>query len=608
MANTKISDLTASASNLASTDLAPVVQTAGVGPVKMTGLQLAGGLLGSTTFNGATSVGTALSTVAITGTGGQFSCAAATLAVGQNVTISGTLGGTGSITGYSSPTTYTISATNGSTTFTLVNASTGAALTTTAGTPTGLTYVVTSPVVNFTQTWNNSNVTFTGLKFNATDTASASGSLLLDLQVGGVSRLNLNKAGTLSLPMLTIAKSGEINVFTSTTTDVATTHSLFTFSGPAFSSGTINYLIDNIGQFITDYSSLRLGAGGTSRVSISSSGVGIRADNAYSFSSDNNPAGTPDLILRRATTATLQLGAADAAAPVAQTFKVQSGTAGASATTVSISGTSLTIAGTVTGTIAIGHAVTGTGVSAGTLITAGSGTSWTVNNSQTVGPITAYFNSVGADFTIRGSQGSGPSAGGSIIFQVAPAGSAATTAQNAYQTVLQITGAGGLTGQDGATANTLALRNGTSAQTFRVYGTTSGGNASFLSFYADPTGYTSIYNDTTGSGTFGSMFIVANAIRFQTGTSYAGRTARWQINDSGHFIAETDNTYDIGAATTTRPRNVFIAGYEQMTEMTAPAAPAANSVRIYAEDNGSGKTRLMALFATGAAQQIAIEP
>ena len=45
-----------------------------------------------------------------------------------------------------------------------------------------------------------------------------------------------------------------------------------------------------------------------------------------------------------------------------------------------------------------------------------------------------------------------------------------------------------------------------------------------------------------------------------------------------------------------------------MAEMTAPAAPAANSVRIYAEDNGSGKTRLMALFATGAAQQIAIEP
>ena len=81
----------------------------------------------------------ALSTVTITGTAGQFSCAAATLVVGQPVTISGTFGGTGSITGYATPTTYIVSATNGSTTFTLTTTS-GAAIVTTAGTPTGLTY------------------------------------------------------------------------------------------------------------------------------------------------------------------------------------------------------------------------------------------------------------------------------------------------------------------------------------------------------------------------------------------------------------------------------------------------------------------------------------
>ena len=46
----------------------------------------------------------------------------------------------------------------------------------------------------------------------------------------------------------------------------------------------------------------------------------------------------------------------------------------------------------------------------------------------------------------------------------------------------------------------------------------------------------------------------------------------------------------------------------QFSEQTAPAAPAANSVRIYAVDNGSGKTQLMALFSSGAAQQIAIQP
>lgn len=46
----------------------------------------------------------------------------------------------------------------------------------------------------------------------------------------------------------------------------------------------------------------------------------------------------------------------------------------------------------------------------------------------------------------------------------------------------------------------------------------------------------------------------------------------------------------------------------EVEEMTAPSSPAANHARIYAEDNGAGKTRLMALFGSGAAQQIAIEP
>jgi hypothetical protein len=51
--------------------------------------------------------------------------------------------------------------------------------------------------------------------------------------------------------------------------------------------------------------------------------------------------------------------------------------------TGSISGTALTVSG-VTGTIAIGQTLYGAGVTAGTTITGGSGTSWTVNNSQTV--------------------------------------------------------------------------------------------------------------------------------------------------------------------------------------------------------------------------------
>lgn len=49
-------------------------------------------------------------------------------------------------------------------------------------------------------------------------------------------------------------------------------------------------------------------------------------------------------------------------------------------------------------------------------------------------------------------------------------------------------------------------------------------------------------------------------------------------------------------------------GAVEFIEMTAPSAPGSNKVRLYAEDNGAGKTRLMALFPSGAAQQVAIEP
>ena len=85
-----------------------------------------------------------LSSVVITGTGGTFSCAAApiTLAVGQKVLISGVFGGTGSISGYSNPTTYYIIATNGSTTFTLSASLGGSAVTTVAGTPTNIAYTL----------------------------------------------------------------------------------------------------------------------------------------------------------------------------------------------------------------------------------------------------------------------------------------------------------------------------------------------------------------------------------------------------------------------------------------------------------------------------------
>jgi len=50
-----------------------------------------------------------------------------------------------------------------------------------------------TPVLSLDQTWNNASVTFTAMKLDVTDTASAAGSLLMDLQVGGASKFKVDK-------------------------------------------------------------------------------------------------------------------------------------------------------------------------------------------------------------------------------------------------------------------------------------------------------------------------------------------------------------------------------------------------------------------------------
>ena len=73
-------------------------------------------------------------------TGGITFTSQAGLVTGQRLTISGTLGGTGTITGYTNPTTYILTAVT-ATSATLTTTA-GAAVVTTAGTPTGLTYTL----------------------------------------------------------------------------------------------------------------------------------------------------------------------------------------------------------------------------------------------------------------------------------------------------------------------------------------------------------------------------------------------------------------------------------------------------------------------------------
>jgi hypothetical protein len=63
----------------------------------------------------------------------------------------------------------------------------------------------TSNIYDLTDTWNAGGTTFTAIKMNVTNTASASTSLLMDLQVDGSSLFSVGRAGNVISPIGTAA-------------------------------------------------------------------------------------------------------------------------------------------------------------------------------------------------------------------------------------------------------------------------------------------------------------------------------------------------------------------------------------------------------------------
>jgi len=180
-------------------------------------------------------------------------------------------------------------------------------------------------------------------------------------------------------------------------------------------------------------------------------------------------------------------------------------------------------------------------------------------------------------------------------------------------------------------ANILAQRNGTNAQTFRLYNTFTDASNYERGFMRWSSNVLEIGTEAGGTGTVRQLRLSNSQVLFGTGGNatidsdsnglYLGGTTNTRFR-SGQVRLGNSTLLSWGGVPTGTPdleltRNAAgvlrVAGSGtgaamQFVEMTAPAAPAADEVRIYAEDNGSGKTRLMARFATGAAQQIAIEP
>ena len=123
--------------------------------------------------------------------------------------------------------------------------------------------------------------------------------------------------------------------------------------------------------------------------------------------------------------------------------------------------------------------------------------------------------------------------------------------------------------------------------------------------YTDP-----MIQPGSGSGSFAVIHLNPTINGPSTGIAYGlGIASKTNVLTGG-----TIKPFSVGTTTTnlftgyTPLIEIDITGYIEGKEQTAPAAPAANGYRLFAQDNGAGKTQLMVIFATGVAQQIAIEP
>lgn len=129
-------------------------------------------------------------------------------------------------------------------------------------------------------------------------------------------------------------------------------------------------------------------------------------------------------------------------------------------------------------------------------------------------------------------------------------------------------------------------------------------------------------NDAFLTGTIFGVGSVGNYVNFVVETAVGNKV----VMNSGMLLGFSSSAVSTVAADTLRDNmdvclgraaagvisvrgtSTSVGGALNFLEQTAPSAPSANQVVVYAEDNGSGKTRLMARFNTGAAQVLATEP
>lgn len=254
---------------------------------------------------------------------------------------------------------------------------------------------MTVPIYNMTDAWTDGSL-YTAIKMNVTDTSSNAASLLLDLQVASVSSFSVGKTGTM------LFGSTPVGIGQESASRVA-----------IYSSGALNQVL-----------------------SIRTSGTILPSFGAYQFSS-GAVTGVADVVISRLAAATVQIGAAANATPIAQTIATQGSRAGTdtdigggnltvqpgigtgigtpsnlilkgiigttTGMTTQTTSTALTIAGVATGqvpSIVLGSAAIATNASEGFLyIASGAGTPTGTPTTQT-GRVPLYYDTTNHQFWI----------------------------------------------------------------------------------------------------------------------------------------------------------------------------------------------------------------
>lgn len=140
---------------------------------------------------------------------------------------------------------------------------------------------------------------------------------------------------------------------------------------------------------------------------------------------------------------------------------------------------------------------------------------------------------------------------------------------------------------------------------FSALGNGTGGNGGVLDLFAGDGGAETVAGNTRTGGNGGKV-----RIRAGNGGNAPGSGGTTNNGGNGADIELQPGAGGTGSSANGTGGGVkVISSYVELEELSAaPAAPAANKVRIYAIDNGAGKTQLMSIFSSGAAQQLSIQP